>query len=217
MLLRRVAGKRPVFTFSGEHAMRVIRLVLFVAVFLQASGAATQAAGRDLSYQAWLGAMTESTVDHVLFRPGGVTFFRSGLVGLALHRRFGPELETPFGRINFEAEAHIVRHFGRQQHWEFNLPIGFRFTANRPVLGLIDSAAFGIGPSHATRPPPVEERRNPSGARTRVYFHIEVARTVGSDPMTQLFLRVHHRSGAWGVVAPAGTSNAVAAGIRRQY
>jgi hypothetical protein len=200
----------PLFHVMG----RAIALLVTLALSLSAPSTAK---GRELSYQVWVAAMSNNTVGQVIFLPHTISLSGSGLLGLALQRRLGPVLETGLGRLYFEGEVHMVRHFAGQRHWEFNLPFGIRLTTARRMLGLADSLAFGLGPSYATEPPPHEARPGVPNARFRVYFHIEAARQLSDANGTQLFLRVHHRSGVWGLVAPRGSSDAIAIGFRRRF
>lgn len=152
-----------------------------------------------------------------LLHPNQLRLLESGLVGIGVNRRFGPDYEIPFGSVRFEAEAQLVRHFGLQRHWEVNLPVGLRFTPRRRIAG-IDSVAFGIGASFASEVPPIELRRGGgSGARELIYFHIELEHALSAYPGTRVFLRVHHRSDGYGLVARAVGTNALAIGLRRSF
>jgi len=160
--------------------------------------------------------MTDNDVDE-LFRPNQLSLLESGLVGIGVNRRFGPDLDVPFGSVRFEAEAQLVRHFGLQHHWEVNLPVGFRFTPRRRLAG-IDSIGFGVGASFASEIPPIELRRGRgSGARELIYFHVELEHALSAYPGTRVFFRVHHRSDGYGTVARAVGTNALAIGIRRSF
>lgn len=171
---------------------------------------------QDWSYQAWGAVMTDNDFEELL-RLRNLALLDSGLIGIAVHRRFGPDIEIPFGSLRFEVEAQLVRHFGLQDHWEVNLPIGIRFTPDRRRLG-IDSIAFGIGPSFASELPPIELRRGSgSGSRELIYFHVETEHVLRSHPDTRIFFRVHHRSDGYGLIANAVGTNALAIGFRRSF
>lgn len=201
---------------AKSRAVRLTRSVLQGAMaLLLTMGLATTARAQDLSYQAWGAVMTDNDFAELL-RVRGITLLESGLIGLGVHRRFGPEYHTPFGSLRFEVEAHLVRHFGLQDHWEVNIPLGLRLTPERRILG-IDSVAFGIGPSFASEIPAIELRRGSGiGSREMVYFHVEAAHELRAYPGTHVFFRVHHRSGGYGLIDGVGT-NALAVGFRRLF
>ncbi len=160
--------------------------------------------------------MTDNDVAE-LVNPWQIRLLRSGLIGGAVNRRFGPVFETRHGGYRFEFEAQIVRHFGEQDNWEFNVPVGVRLTPGRRVLG-IDSIAFLVGPSLASEPPAVEVRRGRGRAeRGLIYFHLEIERALRSVNNTRVFMRIHHRSGGYGAIAEGVGSNALVIGLRRDF
>ena len=174
------------------------------------------ARAQDLSWQVWGAVMTDNDVRQ-LVTFDSIRLLESGLVGFALNTRFGRPYDVPFGQLRFEAEAQLVRHFGLQDHWEVNLPVGLRFAPRRRVLGF-DSLAFLVGPSMASQIPAIELRRGGGvGSRGMVYFHVELERQLRSDPAARIFLRLHHRSGGYGLFANAVGTNALAIGYRRAF
>ena len=115
--------------------------------------------------------------------------------------------------LHLEGELNAARHWGQQDHFELNAAASLRWT-RFPWDRLTDtSAAWGIGPSRAFGDPVIEDRR-PS--RTQVFMVAELA---FAPPATrqgswEAFLRIHHRSGVFGVVSDASGSNFIATGLR---
>ena len=146
------------------------------------------------------------------FAPWTLDFSDPTLVGLAASHsigRFGP-------RLVFEVEGQVVRHFGDQNHFEFNLPIIARW-ASFPWDDVVDtSLAFGVGPSYASEKPEIEVANNGDSHRWLVYWMMEVE--IG-PPQTSwsAMLRLHHRSGAYGLVANEGGSNAIVLGVKHRF
>ena len=144
--------------------------------------------------------------------PWTLDFRDSTLVGLAASRGIG-RFDHRFG---FEIEGQVVHHFGDQDHWEFNLPIIGRWKAF-PWDAVVDtSLAFGIGPSYASEKPKVEVANDGASRRLLVYWMMEIE--VGAlDTDWSAIFRLHHRSGAFGLVADEGGSNAMVIGLRHRF
>jgi hypothetical protein len=143
------------------------------------------------------------------FEPWDVDYRQSGFVAVAASH----VLSQPDPRYSFEIEGQIVRHFGDQDHWELNLPIIARWHAF-PWDDVIDtSLAFGAGPSYASEVPPVEVENDGDSQRFLVYWTAEVEVGPPADDW-RFFFRLHHRSGAFGLVADEGGSNAYVIGVR---
>ncbi len=111
------------------------------------------------------GWLTDNEWEEV-FIPGEAEFRDSWLFGLAASRRIYRLGEG----LSFEIEGQVVRHFGDQTHWEFNLPIIARWEAF-PWDTVIDtSLAWGIGPSYASETPAAEVAREGESQRWLVYW-----------------------------------------------
>lgn len=195
--------------FPGRHAS-CMRRILWV-IGLSAALSSPVAAGTNLSV--FGGFLTDNPWEEVLLMPWKMKPQRPGFIGLAISHPIGPEFRTPVGDLRFELEAQLVLHAGLQQHWEVNLPLTARLVPERPVLGVIDTVAFGIGPSFASRPPSFEKvRGNGTVARNLVYMHLEIEHQFADGG--SVFGRVHHRSDAFGLIGPGASSNALVIGHR---
>jgi hypothetical protein len=112
-----------------------------------------------------------------------------------------------------ELEGQLVKYFGEQSHWEFNLPVAARWHEFPWNESLKTSAAFGIGPSYATVIPPLEIELE--GESQRFLYHWFIELTLGlPDSDCSTSFRIHHRSGGFGSVANKGGSNALTLGIK---
>lgn len=120
-------------------------------------------------------------------------------------------------RIGFELEGQLAFHSGQQTHEEINAVWTMRWL---PFLwdDYIDTSfAFGNGISYATAEPPLEIADNSDHKTSRwlYYMLVELAVSLPGQSQWDLFVRVHHRSGAYGAInGVSGGSNFVGVGIR---
>lgn len=152
------------------------------------------------------GANTLDTWEEVL--TGDIDPAGSGLFGIAVARdwRLG-------ARLTLGLEAQLVRHTGRQTHWEVNLPLVLRRRfEGGPVAGL----GFALGLSQASALPPIELAREGRTRRERAYWAIEAAFRTGREDR-EVVLRLHHRSSAWGAFGEGGSTNSVVLGLRQSF
>jgi hypothetical protein len=133
----------------------------------------------------------------------------SGIVGVAYGRDWSP---ARWFALGFELQAAL--HVGEQRHAEVNLPIFARLTPHR--LPPLRSLGFGIGPSFASRVPPIEVETRGGSAKTLLYWAIE-AEFGRHDRPGSAFIRLHHRSNGFGAVAEAGGSNIIVLGFRHRW
>ncbi|KIH75693.1 hypothetical protein SAMN05660860_03090 [Geoalkalibacter ferrihydriticus] len=137
----------------------------------------------------------------------------SYLAALAINREFartGPSLA-------WEGEGQLVKHFGRQEHWEYNALVvarWHRFPWNHRVA---TSLAVGEGISWATRKPKLEIRddRNVSQLLNYLLFELTLAK-----PQSRWYWsgRIHHRSGVFGLYnGVRGGSNFVGMGTGYRF
>jgi hypothetical protein len=133
------------------------------------------------------------------------------IAGAALNRRFATSFDD---RLHWEIEGSVYRHWGQQRHWEGNLALAARWT-RFPWDHVVDTSfAFGEGVSLASRKPALE------GDDTRQFLNhllteLEFARPDGSP--VSVVLRVHHRSGVWGLYGAKTGSNHMTVGLRYRF
>ncbi|WP_145107931.1 hypothetical protein [Cereibacter sediminicola] len=193
---------------AGWRAAAVLALVLL----------APPASGEERrSYSLFAGILTDNTWEDYFLTPWETDPQDPGFLGVALTQPLGRGFETRFGEIRWEVEFQIVRHTGVQSNWEFNLPVTARLVPEEPLLGLFDTAAFGIGPSHADKPPALEKMRGGEAQKAQVYWFAEVERRSRSRDCCSLFARIHHRSDAYGAIGEGGSSNGLVLGLRSSF
>jgi len=160
--------------------------------------------GARLSYNNW----------HEFFSEQSLNFADSYLVAVTLSKTLK---RWPYN-LSTEAEGQIVKHFKRQDHWEFNLIETIRWSRIFGDFLPETSIAFGLGLSETSEKPEVEMENDGETARLLVYWMTELALApCKSVPDLELILRIHHRSTAFGLLANDGGSNALAAGLRYRF
>lgn len=142
----------------------------------------------------------------------GITsnFEKTWLVGVGLTREIGRTGQV----FVWEIEGIAVKHFGEQYHWEADLALGVRWID--PFWN--GSFAAHSGVSFASELPVFEERIDPPTRKTMHFLGFEAAFAGKEDPSREIVLRLHHRSGAYGLYGTnQGGSNYVALGIRKRF
>jgi len=134
-------------------------------------------------------------------------------------------LDANLRELGFEAETNLTRHFGIQKHYELNGMLMARW--ERFFFGRPWSIALGEGLSLASEKPRLEQR-SPNPLKLQfdsqqtsallnyivVEFDTPLPRFLQDDG-TRAFLRIHHRSGMFGVYCPPTCgSNYVTYGLR---
>lgn len=135
----------------------------------------------------------------------------AGLVGVA----WGRDWRRPGAPFSFGFEIQADYQFGDQYHFEFNLPLVLRYHLPERVPAL-RSLAFGVGPSYATEVPDYEVESRGDSQQFLMYWAMEAEFGL-RDGANSGFLRLHHRSGMFGVVADEGASNALVVGLRHRW
>ncbi len=156
------------------------------------------------------GMMSDNSVDDFVDDFSSLDFEKSYLLTLALARRI-----AAYGDLaSFEVEGQVVKHFERQNHWEFNALLAVRWEKFYWDKYLDTSFAIGVGPSYATDVPEIEVQRSDESEHLQVYMMVELEFVLPSHPNVAVITRIHHRSNAFGIVAESGTSNSFALGLK---
>jgi hypothetical protein len=173
---------------------------------------ATGAAAMDRTFMVFGGFGTENDFGEVIavtpIDPANV-----GLIGVAP----GLSWDLPDPRFKFSVEAQVVKYFGDQQSWEFNIvPAMIRwFPKEQPGL---ESLGFGMGYSWASEPPSLEADRGNGGvtSQDKWYWTFEIGFET-ARPDRDVVLRLHHRSTGSGTIGEGRSTNAVVLGIRQSF
>jgi hypothetical protein len=120
---------------------------------------------------------------------------RSNLAGVAVERRFARTGEY----VDWSVEGQALRHWGEQSHLEFTGAVVARWNPF-PWDHIVDtSLAVGEGLSYATRVPVLENRKDKDSERLLNFILIEAAFAPPDNPDVSFVVRVHHRSGVFGL------------------
>ncbi len=146
----------------------------------------------------------------------GRTRLRSSYVWAAGVSRTVHELSDD---LLMEAELTAARHTGLQDHFELNAALNLRWL-RFPWDRYVDSTlSYGLGPSYAFRRPPIEVRSDRGPTHILVFMPVELtfAPPKEYDMPWEVLIRIHHRSGAYGVVSDARGSNFITGGLRYRF
>ncbi|MBT8414849.1 MAG: hypothetical protein KJO30_11010 [Boseongicola sp.] len=191
---------------------RLWRQGAIAAVAVLASMTATTTAWSDGQWQrtVFVGSLTEASWEQAI-DPLQVKFAGSGLVGAGL----GWDRPLGSGPLRYGFEGQVVKHFGKQDHLEFNLPLLLRYSKDQKRPLGFSGAAFGLGLSYATEIPQVEVDR--SGASQRLYFYwLAEVEFATRPPNAYAYFRLHHRSDGFGVFDINSGSTALVLGWRKR-
>ncbi len=142
------------------------------------------------------------------------TDFRSSYVAaLAAGRKL-----TAHGELaQWEIEGQVTRHWGKQDHSEINAALLLRWKGFPWDDYLRTSIALGIGPSIALATPALEKGRHGEASRRLAFMPFEITAAPPDSQNWEIFTRVHHRSGVFGVVSDSSGSNFVTGGLRVRF
>lgn len=206
--------------FCHRNSRRIRALAaafgLLTVAMIAASGPASASEPGRFQLAVYGGKAAEDRLIEILTRYN-TGFIDSRLVALA------PSWIHGEGKnIRREIEGQIVRHWGLQDHWEFNLAYVLRWM-NFPWDHYVDTRfAVGGGVSWATEVPFIEPRAKELGLEesTRLlgYLMVEWEFAPPRDSQWSGFVRLHHRSGAKGIFDDVnGGSNFVTLGMRYRF
>jgi hypothetical protein len=131
---------------------------------------------------------------------------------------FGKEFWTYKDYIGMEAEGQIVKHWELQDHFEFNALLVIRWLPF-PWDDYVDTSfALGNGISYATEDPEIEAHAHDNVSKILHYLMLELSFLVPNQAHWNVFVRLHHRSGVFGLYnGVSGASNALGAGVRYTF
>lgn len=120
-----------------------------------------------------------------------------------------------YERLSFEVEGQFGNHWGDNDYYE---TVGAGYARFYLPLDkyLRTSIAFGVGLSYTTEIPAVEYRKDQRVSKLLGYLGAELAIGLPSISQWDLVCRLHHRSGAKGVIG-YGESNYICAGVKFKF
>jgi hypothetical protein len=197
----------------GEIVL-IYRIVLVLALISASTAFAEEpSAVRDFAVTIYGGRMTDSDFGDTL--TGQADFVDAYVVVGALAWTFARFYGDA---LSFEIEGQVGKWFGDQHNWEFNLPVAVRWSKFPWDNYVATSLAYGLGPSYASKEPEEEIELNNSTKKFLVYWFGEL--TLGPPESNwAASLRIHHRSGAFGLIEEQGRggSNTVAVGVKYRF
>lgn len=120
--------------------------------------------------------------------------------------------------IGLEAEGQVGKHFGTMDHWEINGLLALRWHRFPWDKYLETSFAVGNGLSVATEVPDVEEEGDDDSQELLNYLLFELALGLPQYPQWAFVIRLHHRSGVFGLFnGVRGGANFVCGGIKYRF
>ena len=192
---------------SAKNAMRLLAVAI-ASLGLSLPAHANEDQPATWSHVVYFGLMTEDRVEQFV---DGPDWAGNQLIGYAL--AYDRPLND-FWSVGFELQA--TYHFGDQSYGELGLPITVRYRPEKPWIRSLEGFAFGLGMSHTTKVPDVEVDTRGESQRNLFYWMLETEFKT-KDPKTSWFVRIHHRSDAWGTLEEEGGSNALAIGLRKDF
>ncbi len=127
----------------------------------------------------------------------------------------GKELMTYNDTICLEAEGQIAKHWGVQSHAELNGVLILRWLPFFWDDYLDTSFGIGDGFSYASDIPVLETDESDETSRLLNYLMVELSFEIPKKASWDLFIRVHHRSGIFGLIRGVTEgSNLICTGVR---
>ena len=158
---------------------------------------------------------SEETWHDVLLKPYSSNYTDAYLATVAYSRAWR---ETHEGALRSESEVNATFNFGDQSYWELNVvPLTLRWQRFPWNEHLYTTLAFGAGFSYAFKFPEIEYELENDTQQFLVFWMLEITAGPREGPW-QAFVRLHHRSPAWGAMGIAdGGMNAPSIGFRYSF
>ncbi len=119
----------------------------------------------------------------------------------------------------FELELNVAKHTGEQHHWAFNSAFSARWMRFPWDEHVNSTLSFGLGPSYALDRPEIENEPDEDTARFLIFMVTEA--TFGlpgkRGSRWETFVRIHHRSGGFGLIKESIGSNFITVGLRYRF
>jgi len=190
---------------------RIIAVIVVIALTPAFIGKAM--AEEDFAVTVYGGRMTDGDFGDSL--TGNADFIDAYVVVGALSWTFARYFEDA---LSFEIEGQVGKWWGDQHNMEFNLPVAIRWSKFPWNHYVSTSLAYGLGPSYATKEPAAEIDEHDTTKKFLVYWFGEIAFGPPDSNWAGVF-RIHHRSGAFGLITDRGDggSNTLAAGLKYRF
>jgi hypothetical protein len=192
---------------------KYVIIATIVVITITAAFIGKAMAGEDFAVTVYWGRMTDSDSGDTVT---GRSVFIDAYVSVGtLSWTFARYLEDA---LSFEIEGQIGKWWGDQTHMEFNLPLAIRWSKFPWNHYVATSVAYGVGPSYATKEPTANLDNGDSSEKFLAYWFGEIALGPPDSKWAGVF-RMHHRSGAFGLIADPdiSSSNSLAIGLKYRF
>ncbi|MBY4678935.1 hypothetical protein [Marinobacterium arenosum] len=192
--------------------LKAFQRVFWGALLLAVSGL-VQAADEDWALTLYGATLSADGIEDVLgFNADYEDDYQ--LVALALSYRLPQRFES----IDLEWENQLVKHTEGQDHYELNTLLSARWKPF-PWDHIVDTnLAFGVGLSYADELPQFEADNHDEADQFLGYLLVELELAPPGDSPWSAVVRVHHRSGAFGLFNDVeGASNALGLGLKYRF
>lgn len=186
-------------------------ILLGASLLLPAVAWGDQARDKDYAFSLYGGSLTDGDWRQSI--RGNTDFVDSDLLVGALGWTFRRGESRAW---SLELEGNVAKHFGLQDHWEFNALANARWHRFPWSEHLATSVAFGAGPSYAMEVPKVEVANDGASEKLLLYWQFELTLGPPKGDWAAMF-RLHHRSAGYGVFGETGGGNALTAGVRYYF
>lgn len=193
---------------DGRLFQQLVYMLIAVVVLLPATAVASEA----YALTVYSGKYSDDRLGDVLVSKP-VHFMDSYLAVAAVSKIFPLASRSH----QWELEGQLAKHYRGQSHWEFNALAIYRWQRFPWNPYLKTSIALGDGLSYATSTPPLEAASTTNVGATRLLNYILVEITYAPPQVKDwaLVVRVHHRSGVYGLFNDVeGGSNVIGMGIK---
>jgi len=157
---------------------------------------------------------TEQYVSRIITSPWNTRDSGDRMVALTIDRELG---RIGHGALGFEIEGQYAFHWGQEDYNEWSLAAVARWHDFPWNQWIVTTFAFAMGPSYTNIIPPIEADK---GITTKVLNQADLEFTFAlpSQPWNQVFFRLEHRSGIFGLIDGAGDgSNFLTLGYRYHF
>ena len=188
-------------------------IAVLIAIALVPAFIGDTMAEQDFAVTVYGGRMTDGDFGETLI--GQADFIDAYIVVGALSWTFARVYDDA---LSFELEGQVGKWFGDSDNWELNIPVAIRWSKFPWNHYVSTSLAYGLGPSYATKEPAAEIDEHDTTKKFLVYWFGEIAFGPPDSNWAGVF-RIHHRSGAFGLITDRGDggSNTLAAGLKYRF
>jgi hypothetical protein len=195
---------------SANHAVSCVSFAMICLASLCLPRHAEGAPG-DSYIVAYAGRYSDSALAEDILTLQEIVFEDAYLATVGYGRIF----RQPSERRHWEMEAQLARWFGDQTNYELNAAVIHRWNAFPWDHRIDTSLAIGNGLSWATDTPELEEKLEVDGTERLLYYlSLEAAFSPPTSDRWAVILRMHHRSGMFGLFGVSSGSNTLSLGLR---